>query len=58
MRERNPTDWLERYRTIWEESFERLDDLLGELTFTGRKEHSKTRHPKSSNTRKRRGTRR
>jgi DNA-binding transcriptional ArsR family regulator len=24
--------WLERYRQIWEGSFERLDDLLSELT--------------------------
>jgi DNA-binding transcriptional ArsR family regulator len=25
-------EWLERYRQIWEGSFERLDDLLSELT--------------------------
>ncbi|MBN9615747.1 MAG: winged helix-turn-helix transcriptional regulator [Acidobacteriales bacterium] len=25
-------EWLERYRHIWEKSFERLDELLGELT--------------------------
>lgn len=25
-------EWLERYRQTWEESFERLDELLGELT--------------------------
>jgi DNA-binding transcriptional ArsR family regulator len=29
------TQWLERYRQFWEDSFERLDDLLDEL---------KTRH--------------
>jgi len=51
-------DWLERYRKIWEGSFERLDALLGELTSTGGKEHSKTRHTKTRNARKRKGTRR
>src|SRR5688500_14435077 len=25
------TDWLERYRASWEESYQRLDALLGEL---------------------------
>ena len=25
------TDWLERYRNIWEANFQRLDDLLDEL---------------------------
>ena len=25
------TQWLERYRKIWEDSFDRLDDLLDEL---------------------------
>ena len=25
-------EWLERYRQIWEGSFERLDDLLSELS--------------------------
>lgn len=34
--------WLERYRQIWEGSFERLDDLLVELT-THDGKHSKTR---------------
>ena len=24
--------WFQRYRQIWEEGFDRLDDLLGELT--------------------------
>ena len=36
-------DWLERYRQIWEEGFERLDDLLSKLT-TQDSEHPKTRH--------------
>jgi DNA-binding transcriptional ArsR family regulator len=26
------TEWLERYRKFWEASFERLDDLLEEMT--------------------------
>ena len=30
-------DWLERYRQFWEESFERLDDLLDELKTRKRK---------------------
>ena len=25
------TEWLENYRGYWEESFQRLDDLLGEM---------------------------
>jgi DNA-binding transcriptional ArsR family regulator len=33
--------WLERYRQIWEGSFERLDDLLRELTTQDLKQHSK-----------------
>ena len=36
-------EWLERYRQIWEESFERLDDLLGELTSRGSRQQSKMR---------------
>ncbi len=28
---RDATDWLERYRAFWEESFERLDELLETL---------------------------
>jgi hypothetical protein len=36
-------EWLERYRQIWEESFERLDDLLKKLT-TQNPRHLKTRH--------------
>jgi DNA-binding transcriptional ArsR family regulator len=29
--------WLEGYRQFWEESFERLDDLLEEMKKTGRR---------------------
>jgi DNA-binding transcriptional ArsR family regulator len=32
---REVTEWLEGYRRFWSESFERLDDLLGELKHTG-----------------------
>jgi DNA-binding transcriptional ArsR family regulator len=35
--------WLERYRQIWEESFERLDNLLAELTLQDRGRPSKVR---------------
>lgn len=32
---RDATAWLVRYRAFWEESFERLDDLLGRLQQEG-----------------------
>ena len=35
--------WLERYRQIWEGSFERLDDLLSELTAQDRNRSAKHR---------------
>lgn len=28
---KNAVDWLERYRKFWDDSFNRLDDLLNEL---------------------------
>lgn len=31
------TEWLERYRALWEQNFLRLDDLLEELKATPRK---------------------
>jgi DNA-binding transcriptional ArsR family regulator len=34
--------WLERYRRVWEENFQRLDDLLDELKL----EEKKKQHPK------------
>ena len=37
-------DWLERYRQIWEGSFERLDDLLSELSTQSPKQFRKTRN--------------
>jgi DNA-binding transcriptional ArsR family regulator len=42
---REASAWLERYRAVWEASFERLDDLLEELQRTP---------PKSMRTRRRR----
>ena len=30
-------DWLERYRRFWEESFDRLDEYLGEIQELGKK---------------------
>ena len=39
------TAWLERYRDIWEQSFERLDGLLEELQRTPtRSRRARTRH--------------
>src|SRR3970040_357123 len=33
-------EWLERYRRVWEESFDRLDEYLGEI----QKQEKKQRH--------------
>ena len=38
------TEWLERYRQFWEESFERLDDLLDELKTKKKKRRRKGDH--------------
>ena len=40
------TQWLERYRKVWEGNFQRLDALLDELKYTGKK----TSHPKQQET--------
>ncbi len=32
---KDATDWLEDYRRFWEQSFDRLDDYLGELQAKG-----------------------
>ncbi len=34
--------WLERYRQLWEQNFQRLDALLGEMKTS----HRKSKHPK------------
>jgi DNA-binding transcriptional ArsR family regulator len=36
-------EWLERYRQIWEGSFERLDDLLNELSTRDPEQHPRIR---------------
>jgi len=40
------TEWIERYREIWETSFRRLDALLEELKAANKKENDQ-KHPKS-----------
>jgi DNA-binding transcriptional ArsR family regulator len=35
------SDWVGSYREFWEESFERLDELLDELQGTDESDHSK-----------------
>jgi DNA-binding transcriptional ArsR family regulator len=37
------TEWLERYRRIWEENFQRLDALLEQLQTAEAKTHAKDR---------------
>jgi DNA-binding transcriptional ArsR family regulator len=37
------TEWLERYRRIWEENFQRLDALLERLQIAEPKAHEKDR---------------
>jgi DNA-binding transcriptional ArsR family regulator len=40
------TGWLENYRQFWEDSFERLDELLVHLKAQDRKTQKKTKHVK------------
>lgn len=40
---RNVDEWLENYRKLWEERFDRLDDYLRELQAQG---HGKDKEPK------------
>ena len=37
------TEWLERYRRIWEKNFQRLDALLEQLQTAGPRTHEKNR---------------
>jgi hypothetical protein len=37
------SDWVERYRIFWEQSFERLDDYLSELQIKEKK-HDRKKH--------------
>ncbi len=41
------TDWIERYRRTWEESFDKLDDYLTKLQ-TKKTDSSQTRPPRHS----------
>ena len=36
---REVSDWVERYRELWEERFDRLDDYLGDLQANAAAEH-------------------
>ena len=38
---KDAADWLERYRRIWEESFDRLEDYLRELQLKEKKENGR-----------------
>jgi DNA-binding transcriptional ArsR family regulator len=40
------TEWLERYRRLWEGSFQRLDALLDELKTKTKKRRRRKRHTK------------
>lgn len=46
------TEWLERYREVWEGRFERLDALLDEMQAAPA---ARRRHPAPSTTRRRKG---
>jgi DNA-binding transcriptional ArsR family regulator len=48
------SEWVGSYREFWEESFERLDELLEDLQAAG--PAPGPRHPRSARTRTRRGT--
>jgi DNA-binding transcriptional ArsR family regulator len=41
---REATEWMERYRRFWEESFERLDSYLRDMKAREKKEGSDGRH--------------
>ena len=45
-------DWLERYRSLWEQRFDRLDDYLRELQSQS---HSQSERPKESDEPEREG---
>jgi DNA-binding transcriptional ArsR family regulator len=40
------TRWLERYRELWEERFQRLDDVLDELKAFEKKKRKRTKEEK------------
>jgi len=39
------SDWVERYRQFWEESFDRLDDYLRDVQSTDKREPRKGAKP-------------
>jgi DNA-binding transcriptional ArsR family regulator len=41
------SDWAERYRQIWEERLDRLDDYLQQLNAKEKKRYGRKQHPKS-----------
>jgi DNA-binding transcriptional ArsR family regulator len=41
---KDAADWLEHYRRFWEQSFDRLDDYLGELQGKEKKDGCKDEH--------------
>src|SRR3990172_5474068 len=43
---RDADEWLERYRRFWEESFDRLDDYLGEIQKREKKQGHNTSQEK------------
>ena len=47
-------DWLERYRSLWEEQFERLDQVLGELQASKLQASKKSGKEKPKRARRRR----
>ncbi len=40
------SDWAERYRHLWEERLDRLDDYLQHIQTRGRKNHGRKQHKK------------
>jgi DNA-binding transcriptional ArsR family regulator len=41
---RDVSDWVEHYRAFWEQSFDRLDNYLRELTIREKKHGRKKKH--------------
>lgn len=40
------SDWIEKYRQFWEQSFDRLDEYLKELQMKEKKDESSKKHSK------------
>jgi DNA-binding transcriptional ArsR family regulator len=52
------TDWLEDYRSLWEERYQGLDTLLDELQTASREDHGRARPASGGGTRRQAGRRR